>query len=100
LLELSISECRPLAAAVQSAVARRESDAATQATHKFNGICSNVGADELATIGKDIERAVRSEDWPSAQSGCRQLDAGLIRFVDAATAVRCSIDKTAMQATE
>jgi two-component system sensor histidine kinase/response regulator len=84
LLDLSISECRPLAAAMRSAVADQQSSAATEAAHKFKGICGNVGAHELASIGMRIERAAKSSDWASAQDGCSDLEAGMSRFVAAA----------------
>ena len=88
LLELSISECKPLAVAMQTAVAEKEITAATQAAHKFKGICGNVGANELASIGLRIERAARSADWVTAQDVCTDLDAGLGRFVAAAAAAQ------------
>ncbi len=87
-LDLSTDECRRLAAATQTAVARRETLAATQAAHALKGICGNVGAGELASIGLYIERAAKSADWTSAQAGCDELDAALNRFVAAATAIR------------
>jgi CheY-like chemotaxis protein len=95
LLELSISECEPLATAMKTAVAEKETSAAMQAAHKFKGICGNVGANELASIGLRIERAARSADWESAQDGCTDLDAGLGRFVAAATAAQSNTKQTA-----
>lgn len=85
-LELSISECRPLATALRSAVARKDLASAAHAAHKFKGICGNVGAEELTAIVLRIERAVKTTDWSSAQEGCSELDGGMSRFASAAAA--------------
>jgi two-component system sensor histidine kinase/response regulator len=85
-LELTMAECRPLASTLQSAIVGMESDVATHAAHKLKGICGNVGATELATIGTYIERAVKSADWPGAQVACNELEAALNRLEAAASA--------------
>jgi CheY-like chemotaxis protein len=90
-LELTMSECRPLASTLRSAVIAMDGDAATHAAHKLKGVCGNVGATELAAIGLHIERAVQSADWPAAQVACNELDAGLKRFAAAATATQTNI---------
>jgi HPt (histidine-containing phosphotransfer) domain-containing protein len=91
-LELTIAECRPLVGAIQAAVIGKESIAAVHATHKFKGICGNVGANELAAIVLHIERAVKSEDWPAAQVGCNDLGPAMARFDTAAAKARSRID--------
>jgi polar amino acid transport system substrate-binding protein len=96
-LELTMLECRPLAATLQSAVVGMDSVAALHAAHKFKGICGNVGATELADIGLHIERAVKSADWPAAQLGCNGLEGGLYRFDAAATAVQSEIGESPMR---
>jgi PAS domain S-box-containing protein len=95
-LELSVSECRPLVAEMQFAVAKKASTAATQAAHKFKGICGNVGANELAAIGLHIEQAVKLNDWALAQAGCGELDDALERFVAASAHARFDADETPM----
>jgi two-component system sensor histidine kinase/response regulator len=96
-LELSIGECRPLVAAMQSAIGRRQTDLVAHAAHKFKGICGNVGADELAAIGLQIERAAKAADWAWAQDGCSKLEGGLNRFVTAATAAQNGAHKPALR---
>jgi CheY-like chemotaxis protein len=96
-LEQTISECLPLAAAMRTAVARKEVAAATQAAHKFNGVCGNVGANELAAIGRTIERAVKSANWPSAEVGCGDLEGALNRFIAAVTIVQRDSEPTPLR---
>jgi CheY-like chemotaxis protein/HPt (histidine-containing phosphotransfer) domain-containing protein len=73
-LELYLSATTPILANTTAAVAQRDGAAVRRLGHSLKGGAGNVGAEEMAELAAELERAGESEAWPEAEALCRSLN--------------------------
>jgi len=73
-LELYVSATTPLLAKTKAAIAQRDGAAVRRLGHSLKGGAGNVGAEEMAELAAELERAGESEAWPEAEALCRSLN--------------------------
>jgi CheY-like chemotaxis protein/HPt (histidine-containing phosphotransfer) domain-containing protein len=72
-LELYVSATTPLLAKTAEAVAQRDGAEVRRLGHSLKGGAGNVGAEEMAELAAELERAGASEAWSDAEALCRSL---------------------------
>lgn len=59
----------------------------TRLAHALKGICSNVGALEMAALAAILEEATGRADWTAATGSCEALESSFGRTKAAARAI-------------
>jgi CheY-like chemotaxis protein/HPt (histidine-containing phosphotransfer) domain-containing protein len=76
---LYLASAEPLLAQSLAAVAARDSAEATRLGHALKGGSGNVGAEEMAGLAAELEKAAASGDWPRAGELCHSLKQSFAR---------------------
>jgi two-component system, sensor histidine kinase and response regulator len=76
---LYVSSTEPLLAKVATAVAERDGAETARLGHTIKGGSGNIGAEEMAALAADLEKAASSGDWPAAERLCLTLTQSFAR---------------------
>ena len=76
---LYLSSTEPLLAKMAKAVAARDGAETARLGHAVKGGSGNVGAEEMAAVAADLEKAAKSGDWPGAERLCLTLTQSFTR---------------------
>jgi HPt (histidine-containing phosphotransfer) domain-containing protein len=74
-----LQRCRQTVVEFQDAVRSGDFTGARRIGHALHGTASSFGFDEMAEIGKEIERAARDGDSPALQKLAERLDTHVAR---------------------
>lgn len=84
LLTLYLDTTPPLLERLKAAIAQKDA-AATKAAHEIKGASGYIAAPEMAVMAREIEQAIKNEDWDAAEQQLERMETAFIRilgFVD------------------
>jgi len=67
-------------AAIREAIGKKEAETAKRAAHTLKGTCGNLGAPEAAATALELEKLAAAQDFASAESKLRSLEAQIERL--------------------
>ncbi|HET8623141.1 MAG TPA: response regulator [Gemmatimonadales bacterium] len=81
-LELFLRSTDPLVTRLSAAIKARDPQTAKELAHTLKGSAGNVGAEELASLGRQVEVAAAEGSWSNAEAAELAIGAALARTRD------------------